>query len=536
MPNKTFNARVQMKRDTSANWTSNNPVLLNGEIIIVDTDAGEVRFKVGNGTSTYTQLPYTDEAIISKMLSLSGGTMTGNINMDGNVVTGLGAPVNPTDAVRQQDLEVLSDEIDGIIAGTSPITLPIASDVRLGGVKVGEGVEITEDGTISVDAINQSEADARYLQLTGGSVTGPISFGSAGVGRYTLEDGELAIRSSEVGVYSTSGDLANPMFSVSPSIARLNTNLEMGAGVSIKNDTVPVDSVDLTNKAYVDNAIAAQVGSVYKPAGSIEFVNLPSPVTAEMLGRVYNVVDEFTADDRFLSGDVGETYPAGSNVAVVEETGSYFYDVLSGNVDLSDYVTNTQFTQGLAGKIDNPVGGSDGQVLVKTTSGATWQTMDVGVTSFNSRTGAVTPQEGDYTADMVGARPDTWTPSAADVGAVPTSRTVNGKALSSNITLTAEDVGAGPESTAQTITLSSSSWSASGSIYQQVANVTGVTADTPVIIVEPSLSTTDADANATILEAWGKIAKLEKTQGAGTITFRATENPGVNVPVKVGVC
>ena len=64
------------------------------------------------------------------------------------------------------------------------------------------------------------------------------------------------------------------------------------------------------------------------------------------------------------------------------------------------------------------------------------------MTSFNSRTGAVSPQEGDYTADMVGARPDTWTPSAADVGAVPTSRTVNGKALSRNISLTASDVGA----------------------------------------------------------------------------------------------
>ena len=41
-----------------------------------------------------------------------------------------------------------------------------------------------------------------------------------------------------------------------------------------------------------------------------------------------------------------------------------------------------------------------------------------GVASFNGRTGAVTPQSGDYTAAMVGARPDTWTPTAADVGAV----------------------------------------------------------------------------------------------------------------------
>jgi hypothetical protein len=53
-----------------------------------------------------------------------------------------------------------------------------------------------------------------------------------------------------------------------------------------------------------------------------------------------------------------------------------------------------------------------------------------GVTSFNGRGGNVMPQSGDYTA--------------AQVGAVPTSRKVNGKALSSDISLTASDVGARP--------------------------------------------------------------------------------------------
>lgn len=47
---------------------------------------------------------------------------------------------------------------------------------------------------------------------------------------------------------------------------------------------------------------------------------------------------------------------------------------------------------------------------------------DTGVTTFNGRTGAVTPQSGDYTADMVGARPNTWTPTAADVGALTQSQ------------------------------------------------------------------------------------------------------------------
>ena len=61
---KTFtNTRIQTKRDTASNWEKNNPVLLNGEEIIVDTNAGEIRKKVGDGTSKYTQLPFIDEPI-----------------------------------------------------------------------------------------------------------------------------------------------------------------------------------------------------------------------------------------------------------------------------------------------------------------------------------------------------------------------------------------------------------------------------------------------------------------------------------------
>ena len=51
---KNLNARIKNKRDTSANWTANDPVLLNGEIIIVDTAAGDVRYQVGDGSKQYS--------------------------------------------------------------------------------------------------------------------------------------------------------------------------------------------------------------------------------------------------------------------------------------------------------------------------------------------------------------------------------------------------------------------------------------------------------------------------------------------------
>ena len=63
MATKTLDVRTQISRDTSANWTKYDPVLLDGEIIIVDTAEGEVRYKVGNGTKKYSQLPFDDEAV-----------------------------------------------------------------------------------------------------------------------------------------------------------------------------------------------------------------------------------------------------------------------------------------------------------------------------------------------------------------------------------------------------------------------------------------------------------------------------------------
>lgn len=78
-----------------------------------------------------------------------------------------------------------------------------------------------------------------------------------------------------------------------------------------------------------------------------------------------------------------------------------------------------------------------------------------GVLTFNGRKGSVVPQKGDYSVAMItGAVPETrkinGKPLTSDItltaeemaGAVPITRKVNGKALSSDITLTAADVGA----------------------------------------------------------------------------------------------
>jgi len=53
--------QIQIRRDSTANWVSKNPILAEGEI---GYDLTENKFKVGDGTSTWTELEYSgvDEA------------------------------------------------------------------------------------------------------------------------------------------------------------------------------------------------------------------------------------------------------------------------------------------------------------------------------------------------------------------------------------------------------------------------------------------------------------------------------------------
>ena len=66
-----YNARIKHKRDTDVNWADADPVLLNGEIIIVDTMDGHVRKKVGDGTQRYSHLPFDDEQLAGVVQSLT---------------------------------------------------------------------------------------------------------------------------------------------------------------------------------------------------------------------------------------------------------------------------------------------------------------------------------------------------------------------------------------------------------------------------------------------------------------------------------
>lgn len=121
--------------------------------------------------------------------------------------------------------------------------------------------------------------------------------------------------------------------------------------------TVPTNNNQLTNGAGyqtasdVQTAINNQIGSTYKAKGSIAFASLPA-LSSSNEGNVYNVTDSFTTTSDFVEG-AGKTYPAGTNVVIINTTGStYKYDVLAGIVDLSSYVLTSDLVAYTNSEID----------------------------------------------------------------------------------------------------------------------------------------------------------------------------------------
>ena len=100
MPAKAI---IQQRRDTAAQWTSVNPVLASGEIG-VETDT--LNFKIGNGTSTWTQLSYRgfiegSALVYGNGLTFNSGNNTLSANFGTTSTTVLaGSHANATSGVH----------------------------------------------------------------------------------------------------------------------------------------------------------------------------------------------------------------------------------------------------------------------------------------------------------------------------------------------------------------------------------------------------------------------------------------------------
>ena len=156
------------------------------------------------------------------------------------------------------------------------------------------------------------------------------------------------------------------------------------------------------NSAYTGAQVDAAVGAVRNKETTWDSKqNALSGTEDQLVG--FNASGEAAAVPMPSAVDVGAD-PAGT----AEE------EISEHNASSSAHAT-------LFSEKQDKITGQQGQIVGFDSSGnpIAQTAPDTGVVTFNGRSGAVTPQTGDYTADMVGARPNTWTPTASEVGAIP---------------------------------------------------------------------------------------------------------------------
>lgn len=101
-----------------------------------------------------------------------------------------------------------------------------------------------------------------------------------------------------------------------------------------------VESKGYATTSSVNSAIQSAVAGAYKAKGSVAFASLPA-ISSAAVGDVYNITDQFSTTSDFVEGS-GKSYSAGTNVVCVDMgSGSKKWDVLTGFVDLSKYVADS---------------------------------------------------------------------------------------------------------------------------------------------------------------------------------------------------
>ena len=460
-------------------------------------------------TDTYTMYDSNDDAIgtftvyngangagAGDMMADGSVPMTGPLNMGGNKITNLGAPGADTDAVRKSDLDAVAAEVDGILDGTTPAHLAPATDTKIGGVIIGEGLSVEADGTLSAD--DQLPAGGTQGQVLTQGTTGP-EWQDAPSG---LPDG------------GAPGQLLSKTESGAEWVDKPVMYVTVSGTTSDKSST---EIIQASINGYAVFAVVSRLGALY--ALPLATQNLSGQAVSFMIfvgDRIIScyikgttaTVSEIVLDASRVTFAPGETGLTADNVQdAIEE--------VQGNIP-TDYVPTSRTVNGKALSQDISLAASDVGARPDT-----WTPSASDVGALPTQTGAQGQLLGFTANNVVGA---VAAPTADSLGAVPTSRTVNGKALSQNITLDAEDVGAMPPPTRLTVTLNASSWSGNS----QTITVNGVITNTSAQDIDISC------ADKASADAWaaGGVWCSNPTQ-ANRLTFTCTTPPTANINLRI---
>lgn len=211
---------IKLKRDTAANWTSNNPTLAAGEMGI-ETDTN--KFKFGDGSTAWTSLSYS-----------VGDT---NIPLNGLIDVAAQSP-NDGDVIQYDS------------ANSKWVTAAPASG--------------SSYGDADVDTLLESNLTADRIQLRTNNAYFGVGTASGSAG--------MAIKNNG-GQPFFYGSKYLPMVGGTDLELEANTGGKINVnGYRVYNVGTPTDNTDAANKAYVDS-VASGGGSSYSDSDVSTFLN-----------------------------------------------------------------------------------------------------------------------------------------------------------------------------------------------------------------------------------------------------------------------
>jgi DNA-binding FrmR family transcriptional regulator len=200
---------------------------IQGDITNIEGDITNINNALDGIKGGTTELPYVKKA---------GDTMSGALNMGSNKVSSVGTPAEDADAATKKYVD---DKVSG-----AEYKLPIAGPTKLGGVKVGSGLNITADGTLSATGGGGGVGD--YLPLAGGTMSGDI----------VMSDGTNINFDQSGSIYNDNGSVVvksnGPVVEIG---TQVKVQTEGGDPVQIKNVANATENGDAVNKGQMDGEL-----------------------------------------------------------------------------------------------------------------------------------------------------------------------------------------------------------------------------------------------------------------------------------------
>ena len=341
--------RIQLRRDTAANWTSSNPVLRAGELGI-ETDT--LKFKIGNGSSTWAQIAnyanVTDaglsNSLSSYILAEDQGTPGGPAELNSN-----------GDLLIPEDSIILWDDAEytysTTVSATQPtanrtITLPNATGTLALAENVAALSGATFTGNISLPTQITFEGATADAHETVIAVTDPTS---DRVIVFPDVTGNV-VTTGDTGTVTNlmlAGSIANDKLSNS-AITINGTSTSLGGSRTLGTDDV---SEGTTNKYFTDERAQDAIATAIA-AGTHTNIT----ITYDDSTNKFTFVGANTYSDENAQDAIGNA--VGTGLSYNDSTGAISVDTTAiqakvANVDDTEIGYLNGVTSGIQTQIDN---------------------------------------------------------------------------------------------------------------------------------------------------------------------------------------